>query len=90
MLPIFTGLLGILIGALIGHRLSLGRDKRAEFNEVSSPLYKNLEHQRLLAKKGIYPQSGGLLTNYGLIEFKQHLTNRKRKMFELDFDKYLN
>ncbi|WP_336938254.1 hypothetical protein [Vibrio cholerae] len=36
--PIFTGIFGVLIGALLGHRLALGRDKRKEYNEVVVPL----------------------------------------------------
>jgi len=89
MLPILTGLLGVLVGTIVGHWLSLGRDRRIEFNKISEPLYRELEHQRLLAKQGIYPNQGELVTSHGLIEFKQHLENRNRKRFELDFNKYL-
>ncbi|MEZ8057184.1 hypothetical protein [Vibrio splendidus] len=33
MNPIITGLLGVLVGSIIGHRFALGRDKRKEYNE---------------------------------------------------------
>ncbi|WP_185230337.1 hypothetical protein [Teredinibacter franksiae] len=35
---ILSGLLGVLIGGLIGHRLSLGRDMRREYNDVVQPV----------------------------------------------------
>lgn len=35
---IFTGLLGVLVGVFIGHRLSLGRDIRREHNEIVQPV----------------------------------------------------
>lgn len=36
------GLLGLLLGCLLGHRLAIWRDKRREFNEVAAPLVQNL------------------------------------------------
>jgi len=42
---IITGVLGVLIGGFIGHRLALGRDKRIEHNSIMLPLkQKVLEH----------------------------------------------
>lgn len=44
MTPITAGLLGTIVGALIGsiigHRFSLGRDKRREYNEATFELRK--------------------------------------------------
>ncbi|QFI36332.1 hypothetical protein FR932_00125 (plasmid) [Moritella marina ATCC 15381] len=39
--PILSGLLGVLVGAILGHRLSLGRDRRKEFNQATELLRKN-------------------------------------------------
>ncbi len=36
--PIFTGVFGVLTGALLDHRFALSRDKRREYNEVVVPL----------------------------------------------------
>lgn len=45
MEAIISGVLGVLIGGFIGHRLALGRDKRIEHNSVIRPLkQKILEH----------------------------------------------
>ncbi len=30
--PVFSGIFGVLVGGLLGHLFSLGRDKRKEFN----------------------------------------------------------
>ncbi|MEH6384309.1 MAG: hypothetical protein V7780_06855 [Colwellia sp.] len=43
--PILSGILGVLVGGLIGHRLALGRDKRKEFNDCIFPLREKLLHQ---------------------------------------------
>lgn len=86
---VFVGLIGVLVGAIIGHWLSIGRDRRTEFNAASGPIYKELESQRLLAKQGLFPAQGELLTHDGLIIFKQHLSKRKRNKFESDFYRYL-
>ncbi|MEH6451474.1 MAG: hypothetical protein V7782_00390 [Psychromonas sp.] len=38
--PILSGMLGVFVGAIIGHWLSLGRDKRKEFNQATEVLRK--------------------------------------------------
>ena len=42
MSELLSGIMGLLLGALIGHRLALGRDKRKEFNQVVAPIYERL------------------------------------------------
>jgi len=42
MEAIISGILGVLIGGFIGHRLALGRDKRTEYNSVIRPLKQKL------------------------------------------------
>jgi len=36
------GLVGVLIGAVVGHRLAIGRDKRREFNERVQPIQESV------------------------------------------------
>ena len=45
ILAIFTGLLGMLIGAIIGHRLTIGRDKRKEFNDATQGVREEIRIQ---------------------------------------------
>ncbi|MCK8077580.1 hypothetical protein MSG34_15540 [Vibrio sp. 1CM2L] len=42
MNPIATGLLGVLVGAIIGHWLALGRDKRKEYNDRAEKIRRSL------------------------------------------------
>lgn len=56
MNEILAGLLGMLIGGFIGHRLSLGRDRRKEHNAAVLPLkQKVLEYIDLLKKSEHLP-----------------------------------
>ncbi|WP_217533003.1 hypothetical protein [Vibrio metschnikovii] len=57
MTSVLTGLLGTLIGLFLGNRFALGRDRRKEFNEISAPIYENLEKQRIIAIGGNFPGS---------------------------------
>ncbi len=54
---IVVGLITFFLGLILGHRLSLGRDKRKEFNEISAPIrlallqqIKILESNRFISK----------------------------------------
>lgn len=38
MSELLFGLVGVLLGGLIGHRLAIGRDRRREYNEIVEPL----------------------------------------------------
>lgn len=39
--PILSGICGVLVGALLGHFFSLGRDKRKEFNLATESMRRN-------------------------------------------------
>jgi hypothetical protein len=43
--PILSGMLGVFVGAIIGHWLSLGRDKRKEFNQATEIMRKTANIQ---------------------------------------------
>lgn len=47
-----SGLVGLLIGLILGHRLALGRDKRKEFNDATSDIRKRLSSHIALLEKG--------------------------------------
>lgn len=52
MSELLAGLLGVLIGAFLGHRFSLGRDKRREYNKAISPFLEYLYQIEGQAEKG--------------------------------------
>ncbi|WP_154653869.1 hypothetical protein [Spongiibacter marinus] len=43
MSELASGIIGVLLGGIIGHWLSIGRDKRIEFNNCAFPI-----HERIL------------------------------------------
>jgi hypothetical protein len=49
---IIFGLITFFLGLILGHRLSLGRDKRKEFNEVSTPIRHALLQQIAILESG--------------------------------------
>ncbi|WP_188982298.1 hypothetical protein [Pseudomonas matsuisoli] len=51
---IVSGILGVLVGTFIGHRLGIHRDKRIEFNAAAAPIYERLEQQRISFEAGLY------------------------------------
>ena len=88
MTEILISIVSCLIGVLIGHRFSLLRDHRIEFNTVSEPIFEELEKQLFLIRAGIYPNESELLSQYSLIRFKRFLSPRKRKKFEMALERY--
>jgi len=71
--------LTLLLGGLIGNRLALGRDKRKEFNEISGPLYENLENQKASALKNRFPNAANEMNASSFIQIKRRLSRRKAK-----------
>lgn len=49
--PYIYGILNLLIGGLVGHKLSIIRDKRKEFNDVAFPIRQELESQLEIIKE---------------------------------------
>lgn len=46
--PTLSGALGFLLGALVGHRITLSQHRRQEFNAIAGPL-----REKLIAARGI-------------------------------------
>jgi hypothetical protein len=88
MLAVLTGLLGTLIGLFFGHRLSLGRERRKEFNEVASPIYEDLEKQLITASSGAFPMSANDFAKSSFISLKPHLTRLKVSKLDNSIEKY--
>lgn len=53
---VVVGLVTFFLGLILGHRLSLGRDRRKEFNEISQPIRAILMKE----KQGPRPLIAGL------------------------------
>lgn len=87
---LLSGLLGVLIGGVIGHRLALGRDKRKEFNETSDSLFERLEKQRLLAEKGAFPDDANNLDNASFIDLKRKVPCYKKQRLNGAVDRYMD
>ena len=84
--PIITGLLGVLIGALLGHKLSLGRDKRKEYNQAIEVLrVKSLKHLESMANDKI----GNMLVHSDeILSLKAVVGHKQSKNIESAFDYY--
>ncbi|WP_261858197.1 hypothetical protein [Photobacterium sanguinicancri] len=52
MNPVLSGLLGVLVGALLGHWFALGRDKRKEYNDRVEIIRKMLLIEKNNLKNG--------------------------------------
>ena len=85
--PIITGLLGTLIGLFLGHRLSLGRDVRKEFNVATKEL-------RSIALRQLDVMSDELIgipvDNSFILELRSAIGEKKAKEIVLAFKVYRN
>lgn len=79
---IIAGLCGVLVGALIGHRLALGRDKRAEINEVLDRIRGPFEDQA----NSPYPLREVLTADVGLL--RHHLSRWHRSKYDKCIEGY--
>ena len=86
--PILSATLGVLVGGLIGHRFALFRDKRKEFNQISEPIFVELENQLLAVNQGSYPICSSILSDQELITFKRFLSSKEKSKFNSDLSKY--
>lgn len=80
-----SGILGILIGGFIGHRLAIGRDIRKEYNSTIQPL-------RLSIMKAVEDMKNGYawrsFSDNDIDAVKNILTNRKRSKLNVLIDEY--
>lgn len=81
-----VGLLTFLLGLILGHRLSLGRDKRKEFNEIATPIRANLLKQIEVLRSGKFTQS--LVTNQDFISLGMLIGKWREGKFKADRASY--
>ena len=80
--PELFGVLMFCCGALIGHRLALGRDKRKEINEVLDRIRAGFEGQA----DDPYPRREVLTDDVGLL--RHHLSRRQKKTYDPRIEDY--
>jgi hypothetical protein len=71
--PILSGILGVLVGGFIGHRLTLDRDKRKEHNSVVLPL-----KQKVLEYIDEFKQSGHINFNESEIKTLRGVVSERK------------
>lgn len=85
MTELLSGILGLLIGGLIGHRLALGRDKRLEFNEAAAPLQEALIQTEDRARQGFAWKAW---SDKDVSRLKPYLSDRERDKLDELIQKY--
>ena len=85
MSELLSGILGLLLGGLIGHRLALGRDKRMEFNQVAAPICERLIQAKEQALNG---HVWATWNEADISRLKPHLTRRERRKLESLIENY--
>lgn len=86
MQEILIALVGALVGGIVGHWLSIGRDRRKEFNEHASTLYRDLEAQRLALLDEHYP--GQVLATLDFYQIRRMLPHQKRLRLDVALRDY--
>lgn len=85
MTELLSGILGLLLGGLIVHRLALGRDKRKEFNDLAAPIYERLIQAEEQAQNGYVWVTWD---NADISRLKPYLKNRERKKLDSLIENY--
>ena len=85
MSELLSGILGLLLGGLIGHRLALGRDKRKEFNSADAPIYERLIQAEEQAQNG---HVWAKWNDADISRLKPHLKERERKKLDSLIENY--
>lgn len=85
IIPFFT----LLIGALIGNWLAIGRDRRKDFNKIANPLFERLEKQRLTAISGKYPSDLNHINSSTFIQLERQMSKLKLASLKKSVESYL-
>lgn len=79
MQDLTIAIVSALLGGIVGHWLAIGRDRRKEFNEHASALYKDLETQRITLLDGHYPK---VLATLDFCHVRRMLSRQKRAQLD--------
>lgn len=85
MSELLSGIIGLLLGALIGHRLAIGRDKRKEFNQVAAPIYERLIQ---IEEQALNGHVWATWSEADISRLKPHLTRRERRKLDSLIENY--
>lgn len=83
--PTFSIITG-LVGFLLGHYLTIGRDRRREFNEIAIPITLKLLRQLEILNEGRLINS--LVSDNEFNELGLHFSKRKSIRYSADLEKY--
>ena len=87
IVPIIT----LIIGLLLGHKLSLGRDKRKEFNDIATPIYIKLEKQLERANSDLYPViDSNEISQVEITKLKRASNSSNAQEIQITYDKYIS
>lgn len=85
MSELLAGFLGVLIGAFLGHRFSLDRDKRKEYNQAVTPF---LEYMYKIEEQANNGHIWSKINEPDLLKVKMALSRRNLKKFEMLMNSY--
>jgi hypothetical protein len=88
-LSIAIELLTFFVGLFIGNRLALGNERRKEFNDAASTIYRSLEIQRRTLEKGDFPANAEAMDNDAFIDIQRKLPAFKRHLFTQAINNYV-
>ncbi|MGL6260808.1 hypothetical protein [Vibrio sp. WXL210] len=85
MSHVLVGILGVLIGAFLGHRFALGRDQRKEYNALVMPVREILLKQLRVLKAGDYEHG---INESHMICLQAGMSNSKFRRLEKIYTNY--
>lgn len=88
-LDIIVPVITLILGLLLGHKLSLGRDKRKEFNDIATPIYIKLENQLDRANSNLYPViDASKISQEEITRLKRAISKQKSNKLQETYEHY--